>query len=232
MSEPRCTASPVSGHAVAGVLDVTGAVGPLIASDRTVVACLGGLGSRGNWSPFLRRRRPGVAPARSARSLATAWPGGSAARRSVGRQVLPHTGMGGFVAGSRSRLPRSGVGKWARCGSVHRAAHACGACSGNSTRRRTTAGLVYRAGDRDRRGHDMSVVRSCPPGLSRPADRPRDSSLGDWMGTVALSGGVLDSRRPIAVSGILTLQLLPAAIGGPLAARAACVGIAAARAPR
>ena len=48
------------------------------------------------------------------------------------------------------------------------------------------------------------------------------SALGDWMGTVALMALVLQlTNSPIAVGGILTLRLLPAAIGGPLAARAA-----------
>ena len=48
------------------------------------------------------------------------------------------------------------------------------------------------------------------------------SSLGDWMGTVALMALVLElTNSPIAVGGILTLRLLPAAIAGPLAARAA-----------
>jgi MFS family permease len=48
------------------------------------------------------------------------------------------------------------------------------------------------------------------------------SALGDWMGTVALMALVLQlTDSPIAVGGILTLRLLPAAIGGPLAARAA-----------
>jgi dTMP kinase len=47
------------------------------------------------------------------------------------------------------------------------------------------------------------------------------SALGDWMGTVALMALVLQlTDSPIAVGGILTLRLLPAAIGGPLAARA------------
>src|SRR5436190_3193428 len=42
------------------------------------------------------------------------------------------------------------------------------------------------------------------------------------MGTVALMALVLElTDSPIAVGGILTLRLLPAAIGGPLAARAA-----------
>jgi MFS family permease len=48
------------------------------------------------------------------------------------------------------------------------------------------------------------------------------SALGDWMGTVALMALVLQlTGSPIAVGGILTLRLLPAAIGAPLAARAA-----------
>ncbi len=48
------------------------------------------------------------------------------------------------------------------------------------------------------------------------------SSLGDWMGTVALMALVLQlTDSPLAVGGILTLRLLPAALGGPLAARAA-----------
>lgn len=48
------------------------------------------------------------------------------------------------------------------------------------------------------------------------------SSLGDWMGTVAFMALVLDtSGSSTAVGGILALRLLPGAIGGPLAARAA-----------
>jgi MFS family permease len=48
------------------------------------------------------------------------------------------------------------------------------------------------------------------------------SALGDWMGTVALMALVLElTDSPLAVGGILTLRLLPAAVGGPLAARAA-----------
>jgi predicted MFS family arabinose efflux permease len=48
------------------------------------------------------------------------------------------------------------------------------------------------------------------------------SSLGDWMGTVALMALALQlTDSPAAVGGILTLRLLPAAVGGPLAARAA-----------
>ena len=42
------------------------------------------------------------------------------------------------------------------------------------------------------------------------------SSLGDWMGTVALMALVLDqSGSSTAVGGILALRLLPGAIGGP-----------------
>jgi len=48
------------------------------------------------------------------------------------------------------------------------------------------------------------------------------SALGDWMGTVALLEVVwVQSGSSSAVGGILALRLLPAAIGGPLAARAA-----------
>jgi dTMP kinase len=48
------------------------------------------------------------------------------------------------------------------------------------------------------------------------------SALGDWMGTVAFMALALAlTGSPIAVGGILTLRLLPAVIGGPLAARAA-----------
>lgn len=47
------------------------------------------------------------------------------------------------------------------------------------------------------------------------------SSLGDWMGTVAFMALALElTGSPTAVGGILTLRLLPAAVGGPLAARA------------
>ena len=48
------------------------------------------------------------------------------------------------------------------------------------------------------------------------------SSLGDWMATVAFMALVLEvSGSSTAVGGILALRLLPAALGGPLAARAA-----------
>ena len=47
------------------------------------------------------------------------------------------------------------------------------------------------------------------------------SGLGDWMGTVAFMALTLElTGSPTAVGGILTLRLLPAALGGPLAARA------------
>ncbi len=47
------------------------------------------------------------------------------------------------------------------------------------------------------------------------------SGLGDWMGTVAFMAIALElTGSPLAVGGILTLRLLPAAVGGPLAARA------------
>ena len=48
------------------------------------------------------------------------------------------------------------------------------------------------------------------------------SALGDWMGTVAFMALALrQSGSPTAVGGILALRLLPGALGGPLAARAA-----------
>ncbi len=48
------------------------------------------------------------------------------------------------------------------------------------------------------------------------------SALGDWMGTFAFMALVYgQSQSPTAVGGILALRLLPAALGGPLAARAA-----------
>lgn len=47
------------------------------------------------------------------------------------------------------------------------------------------------------------------------------SALGDWMGTVAFMALALElTDSPTAVGGILTLRLLPAVVGGPLAARA------------
>ncbi len=47
------------------------------------------------------------------------------------------------------------------------------------------------------------------------------SGLGDWMGTVAFMALALElTGSPTAVGGILTLRLLPAVVGGPLAARA------------
>lgn len=48
------------------------------------------------------------------------------------------------------------------------------------------------------------------------------SALGDWMGTVAFMALALrQSGSSAAVGGILALRLLPGALGGPLAARAA-----------
>jgi dTMP kinase len=48
------------------------------------------------------------------------------------------------------------------------------------------------------------------------------SALGDWMGTVAFMALVLaESGSSTAVGGILALRLLPGAVAGPLAARAA-----------
>lgn len=48
------------------------------------------------------------------------------------------------------------------------------------------------------------------------------SAIGDWMATIAFMVLALEvTGSPSAVGGILTLRLLPAAVGGPLAARAA-----------
>lgn len=47
------------------------------------------------------------------------------------------------------------------------------------------------------------------------------SGLGDWMGTIAFMALALElTDSPTAVGGILTLRLIPAALGGPLATRA------------
>src|SRR5262249_527896 len=47
------------------------------------------------------------------------------------------------------------------------------------------------------------------------------SGLGDWMGTVAFMALALKlTGSPTAVGGVLVLRLVPAALGGPLAARA------------
>ncbi|HWW43864.1 MAG TPA: MFS transporter [Acidimicrobiia bacterium] len=47
------------------------------------------------------------------------------------------------------------------------------------------------------------------------------SALGDWMGTIAFMALALKlTGSPTAVGGILTLRLLPAALGGPLATKA------------
>ncbi len=46
------------------------------------------------------------------------------------------------------------------------------------------------------------------------------SSLGDWMGTLALLSLVLElSESTTAVGGVLVLRLLPSALGAPFAAR-------------
>src|SRR5690349_24178188 len=48
------------------------------------------------------------------------------------------------------------------------------------------------------------------------------SALGDWMGTFAfMELALAQSGSSTAVGGILALRLIPAALGGPLAARAA-----------
>src|SRR5690242_6948807 len=48
------------------------------------------------------------------------------------------------------------------------------------------------------------------------------SALGDWMGTFAfMELALTQSGSSTAVGGILAVRLIPAALGGPLAARAA-----------
>ncbi len=218
--------------AVAGILDVTkGAVGPLVAGDRTAVAAIaGGLAVVGhNWSPFLRGAGGrGVAPALGA-LLVTAWPG--AILLLVGLlagKFFRNTGMGGFVA-ELALTPALAV--WG--GEMGALVGACVAVPmlvkrvlGNTRptneRRRVlpaSSALRPRPGDRSTVSL-VALVRR--PGYRDLLVGQGVSSLGDWMGTVALMALVLQlTNSPIAVGGILTLRLLPAAIGGPLAARAA-----------
>lgn len=60
------------------------------------------------------------------------------------------------------------------------------------------------------------------PGFSSLLAGQTVSSIGDWMATVAFMSLALElTGSPTAVGGILALRLLPAAVGGPLAARAA-----------
>src|SRR5436853_5773991 len=82
-----------------------------------------------------------------------------------------------------------------------------------------------------------AAVGAAPSGSVRPARGVRTllrhrgfgrlligqsvSALGDWMATVALMALVLDiTGSSTAVAGILVLRLAPAALAGPLAARA------------
>lgn len=88
--------------ALAGIFDLAkGALGPLLAGDRAVVAaCAGGLAVAGhNWSPFLRGAGGrGIAPALGA-LLVSAWPG--AALLVIGMLVgkaCGQTGLGAFAA--------------------------------------------------------------------------------------------------------------------------------------
>jgi len=74
------------------------------------------------------------------------------------------------------------------------------------------------------RGHEEPRAKS-GGSLRRPGFRSLligqgVSALGDWMGTIAFMALALQlTGSPTAVGGILTLRLLPAAIGGPLATR-------------
>jgi glycerol-3-phosphate acyltransferase PlsY len=86
--------------AVSGILDMAkGALGPLLAGDRWVLASLaGGVAVAGhNWSPFLRGKGGrGVAPALGALAV-NAWPGMVVLLGSlvIGKAVR-ETGLGGF----------------------------------------------------------------------------------------------------------------------------------------
>lgn len=87
---------------VGGVLDVgKGAVGPLLAADRPVVAGLAaGLAVAGhNWSPFLRGGGGrGISPALGALAV-VAWPGSVLLLAGlVGGRAAHHTALGSFVA--------------------------------------------------------------------------------------------------------------------------------------
>ena len=181
---------------------------------------------------------PRAAPAagawrpRSARSLVQAWPG---AVLLLGGLVIGkffrETGLGGFVAEVLLAPVLAVLDGAARRGSPARAI--------------AVPMLVKRvAGNgrptRSRRPHVPGPAAVRPrPRVIRHRTRVsvgdivrrrgfRDllvgqgvSALGDWMGTVAFMALALElTDSPTAVGGILTLRLLPAAIGGPLAARA------------
>ena len=84
-----------------GILDVAkGAIGPLLAGDRPVLAAFaGGLAVAGhNWSPFLRGHGGrGIAPALGA-LLVNAWPGAVVILVAlVASRAFRQTGLGGFV---------------------------------------------------------------------------------------------------------------------------------------
>src|SRR5262249_7763251 len=88
--------------AVAGCFDLAkGALGPLLAGDRAVVAAFaGGLAGVGhNWSPFLRGAGGrGIAPALGA-LLVTAWPGALVlVLGMLAGKVVDETSLGAFAA--------------------------------------------------------------------------------------------------------------------------------------
>jgi glycerol-3-phosphate acyltransferase PlsY len=88
--------------AVAGCFDLAkGALGPLLAGDRTVVAAFaGGLAVVGhNWSPFLRGAGGrGIAPALGA-LLVTAWPGALVlVLGMLAGKLVDETALGAFAA--------------------------------------------------------------------------------------------------------------------------------------
>ena len=235
--------------AAAGVLDVAkGAAGPglaMAAGHPALAAVAGGAAVVGhNWSPFLRGAGGrGISPALGA-LLVIAWPGavmllaGMIAREGVRRDrgsarfvaevaltpVLAVThGAVGALAGISIAIPmlvKRVVG------------NAPPDAPGRQTYRDR---LLYDRDDRVRLPGAVSV------GTLVRRQSYRDllvgqavSALGDWMGTIAFMALTLAiTGSPTAVGGILTLRLLPAAIGGPLAARAAAVaGTAGARCSR
>jgi predicted MFS family arabinose efflux permease len=69
------------------------------------------------------------------------------------------------------------------------------------------------------------ATRPVRPGFRRLLVGQAISSLGDWMGTIALMALVLElTGSPAAVGGVLALRLAPAVFAGPLVARFALGG--------
>ena len=218
--------------AVAGILDVTkGAVGPLVAGDRTALAAVaGGFAVAGhNWSPFLRGAGGrGIAPALGA-LLVTAWPGAIVLLVGLlAGKFFHNTALGALVA-ELALTPvlavwGGPVGALAGASiALPDAAEACARQHAPDRRAPSRVSAPVAVRQRPGAGRVVSVVALVRrPGYRDLLIGQGVSSLGDWMGTVALMALVLElTNSPIAVGGILTLRLLPAALSGPLAARAA-----------